>query len=255
MLEIQNLTCLYAIIGYRHFLGARTDLKHRDELVFGFAGDPDPQVLLSLLEIGPKLIELDMSQFEVGKEVLVELFTLQAAAGQPGAEGHFPNAKDFFDGGDLHPDHEQVQDSGNGGGQGFQAIQNRVTAHRELLAAELAAQILNALVFPMRAISDGRMDGLIIDQVVITARIGTEISLCTNGFFLASNPFTQAPREDVFCANDCRIVSASCFCFAVRAIPICFWFQNPWFGSGRGFLFSTWDPPQGLKLLKDQREQ
>jgi len=63
-----------------HLLGPRANMENWNELVFGFAGDPDPQILLGLLEIGPKFIELDMSQFEVGKEALVELFTLQAAA-------------------------------------------------------------------------------------------------------------------------------------------------------------------------------
>jgi len=213
-------------------LGARTDLEHRDEFGFGFAGDPDPQVLLSLPEIGPQFIELDMSQFEVGKETLMELLTLPAAAGQPGAEGHFPSAKDFFEHGDLHPNHEQVQDSGNGSGQGFQAVQNRVKTDGELLAAELAAQILNALIFSVRAISNEGMDVLVIDQVVITAWIGTEITLYPNGLFLAPNPFAQIPEKDVFCAGNCRIVSDSCFGSAVRAIPIFFWFQNPWFGSG-----------------------
>ena len=163
-----------------------------------------------------------MFQFEVGKETLMELLTLKAAPGQPGVEVYFPKTKDFCDGREFHLDHEQVQDSGNGGGQGFQAIQDGVMADGELLAAELAAQVLDALIFSMCAIFDERVEGLSLNQKAIAAWIDAEQAMGANGLFLPPNPFAQASGEDVFCANDCRIVSSSCFCSAVRAILNCF---------------------------------
>jgi len=73
-----------------------------------------------------------------------------------------------------------------------------VTTDGELLAAELATQILDALVFPMRPISNERVEGLILNQIVIAAWIGAEKTMGANGLFLTPNPFAQAPGNDMF---------------------------------------------------------
>jgi hypothetical protein len=216
--------------GIGHLLGTRTNLENRDELVLGIAGDPNPQVLLRLFDIGPQLIELDMGEFQLGEEVLVELLALHAAAGQPGADGHLPNAEDFFDGGDIDAHHQEVQDLGYRGGKGLQAIQDGMTPDGELLAAELTAQVLNAFVFAMGSVSDQGMEGLIRDQIVVAEWIGAEISLCADGLFLPTNAFAHAPGDHVLRANDRRVVATRGFGPAVRAILVSFWLENPWFG-------------------------
>ncbi|MCX6053768.1 MAG: hypothetical protein NTZ74_02415 [Chloroflexi bacterium] len=85
--------------GIGHLLGAWSKLQDGDEFGFGFAGDPDPDILIRLFDLGPELIELQMRQLQIGKKALMQLLPMGATAGQPGSDSQLPDAEDFFNGG------------------------------------------------------------------------------------------------------------------------------------------------------------
>ena len=56
----------------------------------------------------------------------------------------------------------------------------------QFLPAKLAAQVLDGFIFAMGTKSNQGMNVLVIEQVVVTKRIGTEESLGGDGFLFAA---------------------------------------------------------------------
>ena len=75
--------------GISHGQRARTKLDDGDQLGFSITNSPKPDILLVMLDIGPQLIELQMSEFEVLEKVLMEFATMLTAASEPGTNSGF----------------------------------------------------------------------------------------------------------------------------------------------------------------------
>jgi len=71
----------------------------------------------------------------------------------------------------------------------------------ELLAAELASQILDGFIFAMCAKANQGVNAFIIEQVVIAKRVGTEVTLCGDSFLFSTRPLAHAPGNDMLSAQ------------------------------------------------------
>jgi len=119
--------------------GAWAEAEDGDDLGGSVDRRPDPDVVVSLADMGPEFIELNMRTLQVLKEVRVEILGLEAGAGEPGTQGAFADAPDPFEDGDVHAFRQEGQGFGHAGGVGFQAVENRIAADREFAAAGLTA--------------------------------------------------------------------------------------------------------------------
>src|SRR5450759_1654168 len=75
----------------------------------------------------------------------------------------------------------------------FQSIEYSMPPDGEFHMAGLADQILNIFVFTMHTIPNQRMDGFIVNQIVATCWIGTEIALDPDRFLLSAFAFDVVP--------------------------------------------------------------
>ena len=103
----------------------------------------------------------------------------------------------------------------------------------ELFTAELTTQVLDGFIFAMGTKSNQDMNVLVIEQVVVTKRIGTEESLGGDGFLFAAWTFAHVPGNDVIPARNLGLVFASDLCSAAGAILVGFWLQDASFGGSR----------------------
>jgi len=176
-----------------HVLGAWSELNDGNEFSFGITGRPYPDFLLSLPDIGPQFIELDVDEIKVGEEALVQFAALLTAPTQPSTEGRFTDIDSFFDGRSVYPKSEQVENKTHGSGMRFQTKKYCVSADGEFLMAGLAEQILDIFVFAMRTIPNQGVDGVICYQIVGTSWIGTEVALGPDRFLLSAFAFDSVP--------------------------------------------------------------
>ena len=164
--------------GISHVLSTCPELKNGNQFGFGIADRPYPDFLLSLFDIRPHFVQLNVYQIKIGQKALVQFSALFAASAQPGADGRFTNTDGFFDGRSVYTKSQQVENETHGRRMRFQTIEYGVPADAEFLMAALTDQILDILVFAMRTIANQGMDGFIGNQVVGTFWIGTEVLVC-----------------------------------------------------------------------------
>ena len=179
-------------------LSTRSELDDGDDLGLGIANGPDPDLLPGMLDVSPELIELDVDELEVGEEEIVEFSAVIAASGEPGADGGFADAINFFDGGSVDTKSEEVKDLTDDVGIRLEAIEGRVATDGELTGVTgLALQVLNepknSRVFPS---PDNGMDLGICDTEVSTGGVGAEVSFGCDGLLWAAVAFDLIPGDD-----------------------------------------------------------
>ena len=179
-------------------LGTRSELDNGDKLGLCIANSPDPDLLGGMLDVTPKLIELDVDELKVGEEEIVEFAAVVAASGEPGPDGGFADAIDFFDGGSIDTKGEEVKHLADDIGIRLETIEGRVAADGEFSGvAGLALQVLNksknsrVLPFP-----DDGMDVRIRDAEVSTGGVGAKISFGCDRLLWAAFAFGLIPGKD-----------------------------------------------------------
>ena len=138
----------------------------------------------------------------------------------------------------------------------LQPVQNGVLTAGELLAAGLAFEIQDRLLFSMAALSDQGVDVIIRDPEIFAIWVRTKITL--GGYFLdwTAATFSQTPGRGHFWFG--RSLS-TLFFHAERAIPFAFGFHHERFtGLCCAFLFleeaSKPIPPQKMKEFKTKNQ-
>jgi len=203
-------------------------LDNRDDLGLGIANGPDPDLLGGMLDVTPKLIELDVDEFKVCEEKIVEFAAVVATSGEPGADGGFADAIDLFDGGSIDPKGEEVKHLANDIRIRLEAIERSVAADGELTGvASPTLQVLNKSkdprVFPFP--NDG-MDVGICDAEVSTGGVGAEVSLGCDRLLWAAFAFDLIPGNDDMWAigrqRDIRCGGQA----AVGAVFLGFWSEH-----------------------------
>jgi hypothetical protein len=96
--------------GIGHILIARAEQEYGHDFGFGVKDGPDPDIVFGALEVTPELVELEMREFEIDEEMVVELAGVIAASGEPGADGGFAGVEDFRECGRVVAIGKQSQD-------------------------------------------------------------------------------------------------------------------------------------------------
>jgi hypothetical protein len=125
--------------GIGHILIARAEQEDGHDFGFGVKDGPDPDIVFGALEVTPELVELKMREFEVDEEMVVELATVIAASGEPGADGGFADVEDDRECGRVISISKQGEDLADDHWIGFQAIERGMTSSSELGLAGLTA--------------------------------------------------------------------------------------------------------------------
>ena len=93
-----------------HILIARAEQEYGHDFGFGIKDSPDPDIVFGALDVTPELVELDVGEFEIDEEMVVELAGVIAASGEPGADGGFAGVEDFRECGRVVAIGKQSQD-------------------------------------------------------------------------------------------------------------------------------------------------
>jgi len=110
-----------------HILIARAEQEYGHDFGFGVKDGPDPDIVFGALDVTPELVELEMGELEVDEEKVVELATVIAASGEPGADGGFTDVEDFRECGRVIAIGKQGEDLADYDRIGFQAIKSIIS--------------------------------------------------------------------------------------------------------------------------------
>ena len=203
-----------------HCLDTRTDFDDWDELGFGIAGSPDPDIVLSIPDASPKFIELNVFELELLDEMIVELATMLTGTCEPGADGGLAHLESLFDGGDIYPQSQEVERMADFLRWSFQTVHDGVFAAGEAIGAGVALQILDEFCFPTFSIPNHGMNVLIGNPKIVAAFVGADITLGCDRFLSSTFSLDLAPWY--------RHLVGSCLiwmiCLAARAILLRFRF-------------------------------
>lgn len=210
--------------GISHVLSTCPELNNGDQFGFGIADRPYPDFLLSLFDIRPQFVQLNVYQIKIGQKALVQFPALLTASTQPGTQGRFTDIDGFFDGRSVYPKSEQVENKTHGSRMRFQTIEYGVSADGEFLMAGLAEQILDIFVFAMRTIPNQGMDGFVRNQIVGTSWIGTEVALGPDRFLFSAFAFDSTPWDrSIWAGVRNRLAIGRDGCSALWAVLLTFW--------------------------------
>ena len=180
-----------------HILIARTKQEDGHDFGFGVKDGPDPDIVFGALDVTPELVELEMGELEVDEEKVVELATVIAASGEPGADGGFTDVEDFRECGRVIAIGKQGEDLADYDRIGFQAIKRGMTSGRELGLAGLTAEILNGPVIAgVLAITGNGMDGWIGNAEVGAGGVRAEETVGGDRLFRTAYAFDLIPGND-----------------------------------------------------------
>jgi hypothetical protein len=183
--------------GIGHILIARAEQEDGHDFGFGVKDGPDPDIVFGALEVTPELVELKMREFEVDEEMVVELATVIAASGEPGADGGFADVEDDRECGRVISISKQGEDLADDHWIGFQAIERGMTSSSELGLAGLAAEILNRpMITGVLAITDNGMDGWIGNAEVGAGGVRAEKAISRDRLFRTAYAFDLIPGND-----------------------------------------------------------
>ena len=176
-----------------HVLGARAELKHRQNLGEGIDGQPEPENLVGAAEPGAQFIQLQMREPEGAERALVQHLSVLTSARQPGGDGRLTVAEDAFSRGSVQPFGECSEHHGNLLGGGFQMVQRSIVSSAERGAASLTTERLDPLGLAMLAIANQCMNVCIGDAEVLALLIGTGIAFGIDPLGRSPAAFDLAP--------------------------------------------------------------
>ena len=178
-----------------HCLDPWTDFDDGDELGFGIAGSPDPDIVLSAPHASPKFIELNVFELEFLEEMIVELATMLTGTCEPGADGGLAHLESLFDGRDIYPQSQEVERIADFFGRRFEPIQDSVLARSIFLGASVALEILDGIFLATLAIPNNGVDMLISDAEIVAGRVRAKVTLGCDRFLPSAFSFDLAPRH------------------------------------------------------------
>jgi len=179
------------------------------------------RIPLCLLYFRPQLIQLDMPHRQIFEEALVQFPRLHSVARQPCPQGAFLNPHRFLQRRDIDPQYQQqTHCHENNLGVCLQPIQQCVLPDGKFAFACLAKKIADALIFPMRSVSNQRVDSFICDLIIIALRVGAKVILGATLLFSSALAFGLTIWNQR-CFGWRRFLGMPCL--AIRAIFFGFW--------------------------------
>jgi len=176
-----------------HVLGARAELKHRQNLGARIDGQPQPEDLFGTPQPCAQFIQLHVRELEVAEIVRVKGLSVLASTREPGGDGGRPGAEDPRGRRRIQPFRKRREDHGDLLGRGFQPVQRGVESSTEGGATRLTTERLDALETAMLAIPDERVNLRIGVCEVGALRVGTGVTLGIDAFGSTSPAFDLAP--------------------------------------------------------------
>jgi hypothetical protein len=168
-------------------------MQHRHKLTRRIDGYPKPQDVGTTPLPRAQLVELDVWEVKIAKDVVVQLGAVFASACQPTRDGGVAMPEHAHHGGDREPFRQRGEHFRNPGRCRFEPLQRCIASRAERGVAGLTAQGLSALVPSIHTVANQSMNVRVGDLVVDTGAIWTGEPLRVNAFGCPTAAFYLAP--------------------------------------------------------------